>query len=205
LTADDLAAAQADMWAQRVTEAEAVLCRTSDPAAVRAAIAAHERCEKDWQAARIDAKSLAKSLARRQREARREQRQYAEWQQQQRWNAYTRAVEARRAADEQEEADLRQHIVYEARRAETERLAAEATAAAHAARVQHPLTLRNGTWRGWGGLSANDRVAVAESSDWDTDIDEWTQHVVDAHLDAMVPASLLAVTPVGREYGDARE
>jgi hypothetical protein len=174
------------MWAQRVHEAEAVLCRTSDPAAVRAAIAAHERCEADWQAARSERQRPRAGKC----EALQEQQNQQALQQQQRWIAYTRAVEARRAVDEQEEADL---VAYEAGCAEAARLTAKAQTAK--ARKSNPLTLRNGTWRGWGGLSASDRDSVAESSDWDMDIDdrdEWTRHVVDTH---MVPASELGVTP----------
>ena len=67
MTAADLARSQADMWAQRVTEAEAALCHTTDPRALRAAIAAHQQHEADWQAnRRTDAYVKLESLAQRQ-------------------------------------------------------------------------------------------------------------------------------------------
>ena len=207
LTAADLARSQAEMWAQRVTEAEAALCHTTDPRALRAAIAAHQQHEADWQAnRRTDAYAKLESLAQRQ--------------------ATQQETVARRAA-EQRAADRREAERWAADQREAERWAAalarqEAVArqAAHAtseaARVALLPTLHNGAWRGWGGLSPSERAetgARTASNHWATDIDDtdgWTEHVIDSHLD-LIPASRLYLSPrMGHyyghgDYGDARE
>ena len=196
LTAADLARSQADMWAQRVTEAEAALCHTTDPRALRAAIAAHQQHEADWQAnRRTDAYVKLESLA---------QRQAAQQETVARRAAEQRAAD-RREAERWAAALTRQEAVQQAAQAvlaqaEAARLAKQAAVArqaAHAtseaARVARLPTLLNGAWRGWGGLSQQDRAERVAAPDWFTDIDDtdgWTKHVVAAHF-APIPPSLM--------------
>jgi membrane protein involved in colicin uptake len=218
LTAADLARSQAEMWAQRVAEAEAALCRTTEPRALRAAIAAHEQHEADWQAnRRTDAYVKLESLA---------QRQAAQQETVARRAAEQRAAD-RREAERWAAALARQEAVQQAAQAvlaqaEAARLAKQAAVArqaAHAtseaARVALLPTLHNGAWRGWGGLSPSERAETGAraSNHWATDIDDtdgWTEHVIDSHLD-LIPASRLYLSPrMGHyyghgDYGDARE
>ncbi len=86
--------------------------------------------------------------------------------------------------------------------------------AAHAtpetACVDYRETLHNGAWRGWGGLSQQDRAARVAATNWSTDIDDqdkWTEHFVAAHL-ALIPASLdpqISYDADDADDGDARE
>ena len=214
LTAADLARSQAEMWAQRVTEAEAALCHTTEPRALRAAMAAHQQHEADWQAnRRTDAYVKLESLA---------QRQAAQQETVARRAAEQRAAD-RREAERWAAALARQEAVQQAAQAvlaqaEAARLAKQAAVArqaAHAtseaARVALLPTLLNGAWRGWGGLSPSERAetgARTASNHWATDIDDtdgWTEHVIDSHLD-LIPASRLYLSPrMSHYYGDARE
>ena len=257
LTAADLARSQADMWAQRVTEAEAALCHTTDPRALRAAIAAHQQHEADWQAnRRTDAYVKLESLAQRQAAqqetvARRAAEQRATDQRDvhqrdaERWAAaiarqhhatllaLERELRAQKEqawqavlVDQSDDASLTWRRVGDAlrqvraasiragkERAAAQRFAAkqnaEAVAAgiraagaagrraahkqAEAARIDYRETLHNGAWRGWGGLSQQDRAERVAAPDWSTDIDDtdgWTKHVVAAHF-ALIPPSLM--------------
>lgn len=277
MTAADFSKSQAEMWAQRVAEAEAALCHTTDPRALRAAIAAHEQHEADWQAnRRTDA--YAKLEAQAQRQAARQEtmaQRAAEQRAADQRDVHQRDAERWAAAiarehhgtllalerelraqyqqawqdvlvDRSNDASLTWRRVGDALRqvraasirAGKERAAAQRFAAAQkaaavaagiraageagrraahkqaeAARIDYRETLHNGAWRGWGGLSQQDRAERVAAPDWSTDIDdqdEWTEHVIAAHLD-LIPASLLALSPrMGHyyghaDYGDARE
>ena len=207
LTAADLARSQAEMWAQRVTEAEARLSRTNDPRALCAAIAAYEQHEADWQAnRRTDGYVKLEALA---------QRQAAQQETVARRAAEQRAADRREA--ERWAADQREAERWAAALARQEAVARQAAhATSEAARVALLPTLHNGAWRGWGGLSPSERAetgARTASNHWATDIDDtdgWTEHVIDSHLD-LIPASRLYLSPrMGHyyghgDYGDARE
>ena len=190
LTAADLARSQAEMWAQRVAEAEAALCRTFDPQAsarlrvllesTRVLLEAQARSEAEQLAAKRWVTAVARQEA--------VQRQVATQ------NAAAVAAGIRAAG-------------------EAGRRAAHATS--EAARIDYRETLHNGAWRGWGGLSPSERAETGAraSNHWATDIDDtdgWTEHVIDSHLD-LIPASRLYLSPrMGHyyghgDYGDARE
>ena len=191
LTAADLARSQSEMWAQRVAEAEAALCRTIDPQAsarlrvllesTRVLLEAQARSEAEQLAAKRWVTAVARQEA--------VQRQAAK----QNAAAVAAGIRAAGAAG---------------------RRAAHATS--EAARIDYRETLHNGAWRGWGGLSPSERAetgARTASNHWATDIDDtdgWTEHVIDSHLD-LIPASRLYLSPrMGHyyghgDYGDARE
>lgn len=274
MTAADLARSQADMWRQRVTEAEARLSRTNDPRALCAAIAAHEQHEADWQANRhtdgyvkLEAQAQRQAaqqetVARRAAEQRATDQRDVHQRDAERWAAaiarehhgtllalerelraqYQQAWQAV-LVDRSDDASLTWRRVGDAlrqvraasiragkERAAAQRFAAKQNAAAvaagiraageagrraahakaEAARIDYRETLHNGAWRGWGGLSQQDRAPRVAAPDWSTDIDDqdgWTKHVVAAHLD-LIPASLLDLSPQMNHYGsygDARE
>ena len=191
MTAAALATSQAEMWAQRVAEAEAALCRTIDPPAsarlrvllesTRVLLEAQARSEAEQLAAKRWVTAVARQEA--------VQRQAAK----QNAAAVAAGIRAAGAAG---------------------RRAAHATS--EAARIDYRETLHNGAWRGWGGLSPSERAetgARTASNHWATDIDDtdgWTEHVIDSHLD-LIPASRLYLSPrMGHyyghgDYGDARE
>ena len=218
MTAAALARSQAEMWAQRVTEAEAALCHTTEPRALRAAIAAHQQHEADWQAnRRTDAYVKLESQA---------QRQSAQQETVARRAAEQRATERLRvmqesarvlleaqARSEAEQLAAKRWVTAVARQEAVQRQVAKQNAvavaaglraagaaarrAAHkqaeAARIDYRETLHNGAWRGWGGLSQQDRAERVAAPDWFTDIDDtdgWTKHVVAAHF-ALIPPSLM--------------
>ncbi len=226
MTATALARSQADMWAQRVAEAEARLSRTNDPRALCAAIAAHEQHEADWQANRHtddDAKrqALAQRQAAQQETAARAAglRETEQWAEDRREAERWAAAVAQQEAVQQQAAQQKAVAVAAGIRAAGAAGRRAAHATSEAARIDYCETLHNGAWRGWGGLSPSERAetrARTTSSHWATDVDDtdgWTEHVVAAHLD-LIPASELHLLPrMGPynghygfgDYGDARE
>jgi len=205
------------MWAQRVTEAEARLCHTIEPRALRAAIAAHEQHEADWQAnRRTDAYVKLEAQAQRQAAQQETAVRAAALRATERWAEDRREAErwaaavARQEAVQQQAAKQNTAAVAAGIRAAGEAARRAAHKQAEAARIDYRETLHNGAWRGWGGLSQQDRAARVAAPDWFTDIDDtdgWTKHVVAAHLD-LIPASLLDLSPQMNHYGsygDARE
>jgi len=211
LTATDLARSQADMWAQRVTEAEARLSRTNDPRALCAAIAAHEHHEADWQANRhTDDYAKLQALAQRQAAQQETARLRVMLES-------TRVLLEAQARSEAEQLAAKRWVTAVAQQEAVQRQVAKQNAAAvaagiraagaagrraahkqaEAARIDYRETLHNGAWRGYGGLSPSERAetrARTASNHWATDVvddtDGWTEHVIAAHL-APIPASLM--------------
>lgn len=208
MTAADLARSQADMWAQRVTDAEARLSCTNDPRALCAAIAAHEQHEEDWQAnRRTDNDAKRQAQAQRQAAQQETAARAAGLRETERWAAaIARQTAVQRQVAQQNAAAVAAGI--RAAGAAGRQAAHQQAEAARVAGLRE--TLHNGAWRGWGGLSPSERAETPASLHWATDVDNtdgWTEYVVSAHLDP-TPASLLDLSPQMNyygSYGNARE